>query len=382
MKKTLYIFVALLSVLSFNACSEDDDFTFVAKPDPDGIAFENIFLSSYELSAANGENLAERFVWNAVSFDAPTPVKYELQGSTTETFEAFNVLANDLNQTNYGVTVKSMLDLANEAGLDNDPETDAPNSGSLYYRVRAYVGDAGSQTAELLSEATAIPVVLTEASEDGGLELKPLFYLVGDVTAAGWTPDNANTPLFRDGENDQVFNFTGRFAGSADTEGFKLLEVFGKWQPQWGLDGTALSNNTILGGDPSAFPVTADGYYSFTINKEELTYTMEPFDVSAAPSYASIGILGDATAGGWDTDTDLTPTAFDPHIWVIEDVELAEGELKFRADDLWENSWGDATPLSGQGANNEDPNIPVTAGTYDIWFNDLDGRYILIPQQQ
>lgn len=379
MKKTIFIFVALLSVLGFNACSEDDDFTFVAKPNPEGIAFENTFLESYPLNAANKDNLAERFVWNATDFGVPSPVKYELQASTTESFEAQEVVAGELTATNYGVTIDYLLNLAGQAGLDNDPETDAPNTGSLYFRVKAYVGDAGGDT-EQLSPVIALAVVLIEASE-GGVEMKPQMYLVGDVTAAGWDANNNNTPLFRDGENDLVFNFTGRFAGTAEAEGFKLVEIPGEWQPQWGLDGTALSNSDILGGDPSAFPVTTDGYYSLTLNKEDMTYTFDPYDVSGATSYATIGLIGDATAGGWDTDQDLTPTAFDPHVWVIEGIELTDGEIKFRADDDWTDSWGASTPLSGQGFNDGDPNIPVAAGTYNIWFNDLDGRYILIPQQ-
>lgn len=379
MKKTIFIFVALLSVLGFNACSEDDDFTFVARPNPEGIAFENTFLETYPLNAANGDNLAERFVWNKTDFGVPSPVKYELQASTTEAFEAEEVVAGDLTVNNYGVTVSYLLKLAGQAGLDNDPDTEAPNTGSLYFRVKAYIGDTGGDT-EQLSAVIALPVVLTEASE-GGVEMKPQMYLVGDVTAAGWNPNNSNTPLFRDGENDQVFSFTGRFAGTADTEGFKILEVLGEWQPQWGLDGTALSNSDLLGSDPSAFPVSADGYYSLTLNKEDMSYTFDAVDISTAPTYTTIGLIGDATADGWDADQDMTPTTFDPHIWVIEGIELSEGEVKFRADDDWTNSWGASTPLSGQGFNDNDPNIPVAAGSYNVWFNDLDGRYILIPQQ-
>lgn len=378
MKKTIYIFVALLSVLGFNACSEDDDFTFVAKPDPEGIAFENTFLESYPLNAANADNLAERFVWNEVDFSVPTPVKYELQASTTEAFEGIEILASELTETNYGVTVKNLLDLAAIAGLDNDPDTEAPNTGSIYFRARAYVGSAAAST-EQFTPVTALQVVLTEDSEGGAVEMKPHLYLVGDVTAAGWNPNNTNTPLFRDGESDFVFNFTGRFAGAADTEGFKLLSILGEWQPQWGLDGESLSNSDILGGDPAAFPVSTDGYYSLSVNTEDMSYTFEPYDASGAASYTTIGLIGDATAGGWDTDQDLTPTAFDPHIWVIEGIELGDGHVKFRANDAWDVSWGADTPLSGQGTLGG-PDIPVTAGTYNVWFNDLDGRYILIPQ--
>ena len=57
---------------------------------------------------------------------------------------------------------------------------------------------------------------------------------------------------------------------------------------------------------------------------------------------------------------------------------LTDGEIKFRADDAWDVSWGSDTALSGF-ATLGGPNIPAMAGTYDIWFNDLDGGYILIP---
>ncbi|MCF8713943.1 SusF/SusE family outer membrane protein [Joostella atrarenae] len=380
MKKISLLLIAFIATLSFNACSDDDEFTFVAKPDPEGISFENTPLASYELEAENENNLAERFVWNAANFDAPTPVKYELQSSADNTFDGITVLASDLTETNYGVTIKSMITLAEDAGLDSDPETEAPNTGNLFFRVRAYVGDKTSNLVEQLSDTLSLNVVLVEPTDGAEpIELKPQFYLVGDATAAGWNPDNTNTPLFRDPENDNAYYFTGRFAGGADVEGFKLLETLGEWQPQWGLDGTDVSNNEILGGDPSAFKVSEDAYYSFSINKEDLTYTWEKYDASAAPIYSSIGILGDATEGGWDEDQDMIKSTFDPHIWYIEGITITDGEAKFRLDNEWETSWGADTALSGQGTIGG-PNIPATAGTYNVWFNDIDGRYLFIRQ--
>src|SRR5690606_31439825 len=142
--------------------------------------------------------------------------------------------------------------------------------GSIYFRARAYVGSAAAST-EQFTAVTALQVVLTEDSEGGAVEMKPHLYLVGDVTAAGWDPNNTNTPLFRDGESDFVFNFTGRFAGAAGAEGFKLLSILGEWQPQWGLDGESLSNSDILGEDPAAFLVSTDGYYSLSVNTEDMS---------------------------------------------------------------------------------------------------------------
>ncbi|MCL6217802.1 SusF/SusE family outer membrane protein [Zunongwangia pacifica] len=379
MKKLTLLFIAFIAILSFTACTEDDDFTFTAKPDPDGIAFMNTTAETYNLSAANSNNLAERFVWNQVDFGVQTPVNYELQGAVEEAFSSYSVLG-DVTETNLAVTVSNMLELAKEAGLDNDPETEAPNTGNIYFRVRAYIGSDAGNVLEQTSDILTVSVTLPEES-DGGIELKRELYLVGDATAAGWSNNNNNTPIFRDGENDDIYYFEGRFAGGDGVEGFKLLESLGNWQPQWGInEGTATSSD-ILGGDPQAFPVADDAYYSFTINVADGTYAFESIDTSDAATYTSIGIIGNATPGGWDADTDMTQSTFNPHIWYATGFVLVDGEFKFRANDAWDNNWGKASDaLSGEAALGSTDNMTAIPGTYNIWFNDLDGRYILIPQ--
>jgi len=74
-----------------------------------------------------------------------------------------------------------------------------------------------------------------------------------------------------------------------------------------------------------------------------------------------------ATPDGWQSDMDMTQSTFDSHIWYINGITLEDGELKFRADNDWTDSWGD-----------NGGNISVSSGTYDIWFNDITGDYILI----
>ncbi len=160
MKKITNLFIAFIAIISLNACSEDDDFTFTAKPDPEGISFTNSVSEMYTLKASNADNLAERFVWNEVSFDVPTPVNYELIGSSSESFESSTVLGN-VTETNLPVTVGAMLELAAEAGLDNDPETEMPNTGNLFFKVRAYVGGDGGNVVEETSEVLQVTVTLT-----------------------------------------------------------------------------------------------------------------------------------------------------------------------------------------------------------------------------
>ncbi|MHA6280306.1 SusF/SusE family outer membrane protein [Salinimicrobium sp. CAU 1759] len=377
MKKLSILLLAFVALVGFNACTSDDDVVFIAQPDPEGISFINTFSSEYILTNATAENTVERFVWNEIDIDVPTNINYDVLASTSAEMTD-PVLLGSTAGTNLAVKVKQLMNLAEDAGLDNDPSTEAPNTGTIYVQVVATAGTGGEMAHA--SEVQAMNVVIPETTEEEE-ESFLNFFLVGDATAAGWNPDNNNTPLFRDGENEDIFYFTGRFDGSGDKEGFKLLEILGQWQPQWGLDNGNLSNSTILGGDPSAFPVDADAYYTLTMNVDEMTYSFEPYDESGAATYNTIGFLGDATPGGWDADTDLTQLDFDPHIWYANGVTLNDGEMKFRANDAWDVNWGGDTPISGKASANG-PNIPVTAGVYDIWFNDLTGRYILIPQTE
>lgn len=75
----------------------------------------------------------------------------------------------------------------------------------------------------------------------------------------------------------------------------------------------------------------------------------------------TIGIIGDATPGGWDASTPMTYSKADG-AWVIKDVTLKDGELKFRANDAWDINWGGTTDaLTQNGAN-----LKMSEGTYDI----------------
>ena len=72
------------------------------------------------------------------------------------------------------------------------------------------------------------------------------------------------------------------------------------------------------------------GFYQVDVDLSEKTYKLTPFN---------IGIIGNATSKGWD------------------------GEMRFRANDDWDLSWGgELDNLTTQNG----PNIAVAAGTYDI----------------
>ena len=384
MKKFSIFLLTIIAFVGFTSCEHDDDVVFVAQPDTDGIMFTNSTAESYTLTNQTSANIAERFVWNEVDFDAPTPVTYELQGSTISDFSSFDVIGTT-SENNLAVTVSQLMDLAEDAGLDNDPNTEMPNTGQVYFRVRAYAGDGASNSLETTSEMTSITVVLPEEGEEAEPAKLDLF-LVGDATATRWdnTATSNNYPLYRDSENDNIYYYTGKLtAGNV-----KMIEIRGAWAPQYGGEnGTLIYRPTEDVADPPAIPVESEGYYTFTVNLEDMTYTLESYDASGATEYDMIGLVGEGTTVGWPNDDNPTPdilltqSSFDPHIWYAKDVVLSEAGIKFRANQTWDVNWGGGENFPSGQATGDD--IIVSAeGTYEAWFNDLTGRYIFIPQAE
>lgn len=116
-----------------------------------------------------------------------------------------------------------------------------------------------------------------------------------------------------------------------------------------------------------------------------MTYSFDSYDASGAKTYDMIGLVGAGTTVGWPNDDNpapdimLTKSDFNPHIWSAKDVELSEAGIKFRANQDWTVNWGGGENFPSGKANGDDI-IVSKAGTYDVWFNDLTGRYIFIEQ--
>ena len=90
----------------------------------------------------------------------------------------------------------------------------------------------------------------------------------------------------------------------------------------------------------------------------------------------SVGILGSATEGGWDTDLDMLDEDQDG-IYTIE-IRLSKGEVKFRANDSWSINWGNyernlSFPI-GVGAQ-DGWNIKIKEGHYRISLDTNNGFY-------
>lgn len=355
--------VFLLMILGFS-CSDDDKST-VNNGTPAILDLPeegNTFL----LEGDKAKETIATLNWQKSDYGTPTQITYIVEAAVSGTDFKEPVNAGTSSENTIVLTVAELNSAAITAGLG------ALEEGKLDIRIKSTLGT----NKEMILYSNVITINVTPYPT---IIAKKNLFLVGDATAAGWSENNNNTPLFRDPNNSNLFYYRGYFGAGS----IKLLENKGSWHPQYGSNGGTTLNVSGLDGsnEPNPIAVATAGYYDLVVDIQKMTYSLTPYTGSTTTTYTTIGIVGDPTPGGWNTDTNMTVSSFDPHIWYITTVTLTnsapEGGLKFRVDGDWAINWGGSTPISGL-ATLGGPNIPVTASKYDIWFNDLDGRYIFI----
>ena len=173
---------------------------------------------------------------------------------------------------------------------------------------------------------------------------KPVLYMAGD--ANGWATND-----YLAGEDG--VHFTGFMY--LNQNGFKFCT-----QPEW--KGTNYGANFDTAADAANITMTeAAGYYKVDVDLESKSYVLTPI--------STIGIIGSASPNGWDSDVDMTYVPYNKDTkevngyWEVKNITLSAGEIKFRANDGWDISWGgELDNLTTKNGGN----ITVEAGTYDI----------------
>ncbi len=181
----------------------------------------------------------------------------------------------------------------------------------------------------------------------------PVIYVPGGYQQASgygnnWDPSNTTTVLASVNSDN---NYEGYIYFADAGSQFKFT-AGPNWDTNWGDDG---ANGTL---EPNGANIVAAvaGYYKINVNLNNMTFTMVR---------THWGVIGDATANGWNSDQDLT---FNPttKLWTAR-LELTGGNkfIKFRANDGWDINYGDDGlngTLEAGGAN-----IPIAqTGTYQI----------------
>jgi hypothetical protein len=87
----------------------------------------------------------------------------------------------------------------------------------------------------------------------------------------------------------------------------------------------------------------------------------------------SMGVIGDATEGGWERSIPLSNKGLPEGIWEGE-LKLKNGEFRFRADNKWELNWG-GTKIPEGNLIKYGTNFSVTEGIYKIRVEVLNSVY-------
>lgn len=205
--------------------------------------------------------------------------------------------------------------------------------------VKVTLKDAVSSTYSIPTQAKTIKITpyadLIEPTEWG---------IVGHATPNGW--DGPDLPFWKNPTNSNE-----RIAYVALKDGEIKFRKNNAWAENYGDDG---KNGSLENGGAN-IPVTA-GIYKIVWNINENTYTIEKYSWS---------IIGDGAKGWGDNDDILLEYDGPTNTWKATGVTLKNGGIKFRFNKAWAVSWGDKN-ADGVLDQEDDNNIPVTAGTYTI----------------
>jgi len=172
----------------------------------------------------------------------------------------------------------------------------------------------------------------------------PVLYVPGSYQ--NWDPASAKT-LGSTGSNSQYEGYINLPANAQ----FKFT-AGPSWDINWGGSAGVLVHN----GDN--LTVADAGYYKINADTAALTYSL---------TKTTWGVIGSATANGWDSDQPMTYDATND-VWTI-DIDLvgaATGkEIKFRANSAWDINYGDDGADGKLEANGANIKIPQS-GNYRV----------------
>lgn len=356
--KILIAFIGVLAV-SCNADAVDN------RPIVEAVSTPEITAPAtgkqFVLSEDHASDEAAKFTWTKAVYSAPVVVSYKLLiDKKGGDFTKAVTLETTNNTTEVSVLVKDL----NQAAVDLGAPTEVASQFDV--KVTSDISGGVPQISKVIT------ITVTPYAGKVAYNFTD-WYLIGAAVEGAWdnNADTKHQPMFRDGKNADLYKFTGFFkAGN-----FKLISEKGSWANQLGKAG---SGTIEINSNAGEFTIPTDGYYTFKFDTKALTFTLVAYDASAAKSFATVGIIGDSTPGGWDASTAMVKSTFSVHAWNLGVTPLKDGGLKFRANDSWDVAWGGTTAFSGGGTGD---NIPVAKSKYVIYFNDLDGSYLAIPNQ-
>lgn len=212
-------------------------------------------------------------------------------------------------------------------------------------------------------------------------QIAPEYYLVGALQS--WSDQNMSCLMTA--ETAMVQNFTTKWTGDANMK-IWLGSDFGKWDNAFGSasgDGVNTAEGKLKAGGGAIVCPEKGAYYTFTADFSTMTYKWTKLANQNPTEFKHVSLIG--VGGKWNDGDDIDLKQEAPHNWYLAKQEIPAGGLKIRADHKWrdDGNWGFAegqkfeskgTLITSGGSSN----IPVPAGIYNIYFNDITGAYAFV----
>lgn len=264
--------------------------------------------------------------------------------------------------TNYGVSVSYLVEIAAKGsstfyslGTVEDANSLAVTNFAMdkaVLRTGAVANVASDIDVRVTATTASVGGTIVKTSDVVTFKVTPYqleSFLYAPGAYQGWNPETAEA--LRSATSNGIY--IGYINYTEPNSEFKITTAR-NWDNSYGTDG---GNTLVYNGGGNLVAPNA-GYQKLTVDTNALTYALEAY---------SWGIIGSATPGGWDNDTDMVWNSTD-NVWEISSIALVAGEIKFRLNNDWAVNYGD----NGNDGTLEDggANIPITeAGNYKITFD-------------
>ena len=282
------------------------------------------------------------------------------------------------------------IDAGNPWEIQNDPkgvvgvtkDGDDAMSGTLVTSVTKDDGTTDAPNAAKIAKAGIYQITINMMDYTYSIkQISPEYYLVGALQS--WSDQNMSCLMTA--ETAMVQNFTTKWTGDANLK-IWLGSDFGDWNNAFGSaagDGVSAAEGKLKANGGAIVCPEKNAYYTFTADFSTMTYKWTKLANQNPTEFKYVGLIG--VGGKWSDGDDIDLKQVAPHNWYLAKQEIPAGGLKIRADHKWrdDGNWG-----FGEGQNYENKgtlitsggsgNIPVPAGTYNIYFNDITGAYAFV----
>ncbi len=333
MKKILILLLSVVTLAGLYSCNKDEDRVVLDTSKIVAPVMDDSTLGDSLVITSDNADSSLTLVWQAANYGFNTAITYFVQmDAAGNNFSSANTLGTTSGETSYTI---SLNDLNNKILLmQADPETPLPTA--VEFRVFSIISSAVDTVFSntLTLSVTPFYIVITY----------PQLYVPGAYQ--GWAPDQADSigSINNDG------NFEG-YIYMPDASEFKFTSARDWAHINYGNGGDGILDTDGGAGNLS---VPEGGFYKFNVNTNDLTWTY---------LNTSWGLIGDATSGGWDTDTPMEYNQ-DTQLWTVT-TTLSAGDIKFRANGGWDLNYGKNDQPGKLVENGENIHVDE-AGSYTV----------------